>query len=284
MSAADQGAGAGPSSVSSPDATAIDGAARAGAPHPGVRLERRGPCAWLILDRPPLNVLDIGMLEEMSRLLAELAADDDLSVVVLAAAGKAFCAGVDVADHMDERAPLMLHAFHDVIEQLLALRPPLVAAVNGAALGGGCELLLACNVVLARAGAKLGQPEIRLGVFPPAAAALLPALVGRQRALDLILTGRLLSAEEALPLGLVTRVFAADRFHTEVDAWVADLASLSRPVLRLAKRAVMRSTAATTHALAAAEHIYLTELLSLDDAHEGLVAFLEKRPPVWKGA
>lgn len=249
-----------------------------------VRVERHGRVTRVTLDRPPLNILDIPLLEELDVALGDAAADGNTGVLVLTGAGRAFCAGVDVADHMGDRMGRMLDGFHRVIERLLSFEAPVVAAVNGAALGGGCELLVACDLVLARDGAKLGQPEIRLGVFPPAAAALLPLRIGRQQALDLILTGRTFTASEGQTLGLVSRVFAADDFDDAVNAFVNDLASLSPAVLRLAKRATVTPETAVRHRLREAEHLYAGELMRLDDAHEGLRAFLEKRTPVWKGA
>ncbi len=251
-----------------------------------VRLDHApGDVAVLTLDRPPLNILDRTALAEMARALASLDGDDSVRVVVLRGAGRAFCAGIDVADHTPDRTEPMIRLFHEVVERLLGLEAPVVAALNGAALGGGCELALACDVVLARAGAKIGQPEIRLGVFPPAAAALLPRRVGPQRALDLILTGRAVDADEAAAMGLVTRVLSAEDFDAELDAYVAGLAALSRPVLRLAKRAVVTGLDQTsTGALRGAEHLYLRDLQSLGDAREGIAAFMEKRPPVWSDA
>jgi cyclohexa-1,5-dienecarbonyl-CoA hydratase len=248
-----------------------------------IRIERRDGIVRVVLDRPPLNVLDIAMLEELDAALGGIAADDAVRVVVLTGAGRTFCAGIDVADHMGDRVRPMLDIFHSVIGRLLSLKPPVVAAVNGAALGGGCELLLACDLVLARDGAKLGQPEIRLGVFPPAAAALLPSRIGIQRTLDLILTGRTFTAAEGCSLGLVSRVIAADDFDAGVDAIVSDLASLSPPVVRLAKRAALVPATGDADRLEAAELLYANELVQLDDATEGLTAFLEKRPPAWKG-
>ncbi|MFQ5679471.1 MAG: enoyl-CoA hydratase/isomerase family protein [Gemmatimonadota bacterium] len=247
-----------------------------------VHLERGDRTARLVLDRPPLNVLDVPMLRELGGKLAEVAADPEVGVLVLTGAGRAFCAGVDVADHLPDRVGTTLELFHEAVRRLRELEMPVVAAVNGAALGGGCELLLACDVGLAREGAKLGQPEVRLGALPPAAAALLPRRVGYQRALELILTGRTLDAAEAERFGLVTRVLPADRFEGEVDRYVAGLASLSRPVLRLAKRAVLEGLELPwREALERAQGVYLEELAGLADAREGLAAFLEKREPVW---
>lgn len=250
-----------------------------------VLLEKDGGLARLTLDHPPLNVLDIPMMEDMADVLGRLAADPDVSVLVITGAGRAFCAGVDVADHTAERVSKMLGIFHTVIERIRALPFPVVAAVNGAALGGGCELLLAADIVLARSGAKIGQPEIRLGVFPPVAAVLMPQLIGVQATMDLILSGRTLLAEEAHGLGLVSRVIPADDFQEEVDSYVNGLASLSAPVLRLTKRAVLEGLDVPAGtALKQAESLYLNELMALEDPHEGIAAFVEGRQPTWKGA
>lgn len=252
---------------------------------PFLRRERAGGVLRLVLDRPPVNVLHVPMLRELAAALAEVPGDGDLRVLVLTGEGKAFCAGVDVADHTEERAEEMLVAFHGVLSRLLSLEIPTVAAVNGAALGGGLELAAACDVVLARAGTKLGQPEVRLGAFPPAAAALLPRLVGRSQALDLILTGRTFPAEEGQAMGLVARTFPAGEFEEGAEAYVRELASLSRPVLGLAKRAVVEGADLSLgEALERAEFLYLEELVTLADAREGLEAFREKRAPAWSHA
>jgi cyclohexa-1,5-dienecarbonyl-CoA hydratase len=251
-----------------------------------LRLERLGDrVARLVLDRPPLNVLHIPMLQELDEVLTDLAADPELRLLVMTGEGKAFCVGVDVADHTADRVELMIEAFHGAIRKLLLLEVPVVAAVNGAALGGGCELLLACDLVIASEKAKLGQPEIRLGVFPPVAAALMPRLIGRQRALDLVLTGRVIGAAEAREMGLVGRVVPVEGFDEAIAEYVGSLSSLSRPVLRLTKRTLVEGMAESLwDAFDRAEKRYLHELMELDDAHEGLAAFLEKREPVWRDA
>jgi len=251
-----------------------------------LRLERPGDgVARLVLNRPPLNVLHIPMLQELDEVLTDLAADPELKLLVMTGEGKAFCVGVDVADHTADRVELMIEAFHGVIRKLLLLEVPVVAAVNGAALGGGCELLLACDLVIASEKAKLGQPEIRLGVFPPVAAALMPRLIGRQRALDLVLTGRVIGAAEAREMGLVGSVVPVEGFDEAIAEYVGSLSSLSRPVLRLTKRTVVEGMAESLwDAFDRAENRYLHELMELDDAHEGLAAFLEKREPVWRDA
>ncbi len=250
-----------------------------------LRLEREGGVARLILDRPPVNVLDIATLREMEETLVALEADADAKVLVLTGAGRAFCAGVDVADHAADRVAGMLERFHAVIRRLLRLEMPVIAAVNGAALGGGCELLLACDVVLASETAKLGQPEIRLGVFPPVAAALLPGRIGPQAAADLVLSGRTIEAAEAERLGLVLRVVPAADLDQAAGRYAATLAGHSRPVLRLAKRALALGRGlGACEAIERAESLYLGDLMRLHDPHEGIAAFVEKREPVWKEA
>ncbi len=250
-----------------------------------VRFEFSGGLARITLDRPPLNILDIPMLEELGGILKALDEDPQPTVVLLTGAGRAFCAGVSVEDHTADKVDAMIGAFHAVIDRLLGLACPVVAAVNGAALGGGCELALACDTVLATETAKIGQPEVKLGVFPPAAAVLLPRLVGRQRAMDLVLSGRTLTGAEAARIGLVAQAIPDEEFDAAVEEYARGLASLSPQVLRLAKRAVNEGgTGDIGAAMRHVEHLYLDDLMGLDDAHEGLLAFRQKRSPVWVGA
>jgi len=247
-----------------------------------VRVAIAGGVARVILDRPQVNVLTIAMLEELDAALTTAAAHPGVKLVLLAGAGKCFCAGVDVAEHAPALVNRMLTTFHRTIGTLLSLEVPVIAAVHSAALGGGMELALACDLVLAAEDLRMGQPEIGLGVFPPAAAALLPRLIGRQRAMDLILTGRTVAAGEALSRGLVSAVFPAGEFAHRVHDYTAQLAALSGPVLRLAKRAVLAGLDVPAgEAIARAERIYLYELMPLPDAHEGIAAWVGKRPPVW---
>jgi cyclohexa-1,5-dienecarbonyl-CoA hydratase len=238
------------------------------------------------LSNPPLNVLTTGLLNELAAAVDAVAADTDARLLLLTGSGpRAFCAGVDVADHTPDRVHGMIHAFARAVDAILAVRVPVVAALNGAALGGGLEIALACDIVLARDGVSLGQPEIRLGVFPPVAAVLLPRLIGRQAALDLILTGRMLRSDEARALGLVAATFPAASFDEDVDTYVRSMAAQSAPVLRLAKRAVNAGgERSLAEALREADRSYLEELMALRDPHEGLAAFMEKRAPVWRHA
>ncbi len=254
-----------------------------GAAPAGVRLVREGRVARLTLDRPPLNVLDIAAFEAMGTMLDGLAGQDGPDILVIEAAGEnAFCAGADVADHTPDRAPAMIASFHRVARAIWSLPAVSVAAVHGTALGGGMELAACCDLILASETARFGQPEIKVGCFPPIAAAILPDLVGSPRAADLILTGRTVTAGEAHAMGLVSRVVPAASFDDALGALIGDLAGHSGAVTRLAVRAVRGARAASRGAaLAVAERIYLSELLGLPDAREGVEAFLEKRQPRW---
>jgi len=246
-------------------------------------LEQAGGVARLVLNRPPLNVLHIPMMRELSAALDEVAGGSGVKVLVLTGAGRAFCAGVDVADHTVDRVHEMLEVFHSAIRRVMSLEIPVVAAVNGAALGGGWELAMACDMVVAREDAKIGQPEIQLAVFPPVAAALMPRLIGWPRALELILTGRVITAAEGQSLGLINQALPAEGFSQGVDQFASRFTVLSRPVVQLAKRAVREGLELGAQAaLERAEALYLNELMQLEDPHEGLAAFIEKRKPVWK--
>ncbi|MCS6936036.1 MAG: enoyl-CoA hydratase/isomerase family protein [Candidatus Bipolaricaulota bacterium] len=249
-----------------------------------IRIERDPAVAKVVLARPPLNVLGIAELRELSHALETLR-EDPAKVVVLAAEGRAFSAGVDIKDHTAEKVREMIAAVHEVFVKLWALEQPTVCVVQGMALGGGMELATACDFVIASENAQFGQPEIKVGVFPPIACLLLPRLLPWPKAIELILTGESISAHEAHRLGLVNRVASPEHLESEVRAFVSRLTALSGPVLKLAKRATLcgfKGRWEWEEALAEIERLYLDELMSLEDAHEGLRAFLEKRKPQWR--
>lgn len=250
------------------------------------RVSANGAVAQLVLNRPPLNVVHIPMLEEMASALAAGNTDPDLKVVVCRAADgcRAFSAGVDVADHTAERVELMIPIFHRVCLALAEFQVPTVAAVDGAALGGGAELAMACDLVLASRRATFGQPEIKLAALAPVASVLLPGIVGLKRAADWLLTGRILSAQEAFEAGLVSRLVPDGELDGAVEALVVELAGLSGAALRLAKRALQLGCApeAVEARLAAEERLYLDELMASADVHEGLAAFAARRAPEWR--
>lgn len=223
------------------------------------------------------------MIGEMHSALARAHSTSDLKVVVIDHQGKAFSAGVSIHDHTPEKVAEMIRKFHDVFRALNSLSVPSLALVDGMALGGGCELAIFCDMVIASDRATFGQPEIKVGVFPPVAAVLFPHLIGRNRALELLLTGDVIGAAEARQIGLINKVFPAQSFREKTDEFICKLTSLSNPVLKLTKRAVDCGLGASVDAgIGAVEQIYLSELMNTEDAREGLTAFLEKRKPAWK--
>jgi cyclohexa-1,5-dienecarbonyl-CoA hydratase len=245
-----------------------------------VRIEHR--TAWITLDRPPLNILDIATMESLDAALEQALPKSDF-VVFQGAGAKAFCAGADVADHAPKRVEKMLSAFHGVFRRLDAADCLTIAAVHGYCLGGGMELATFCDFVLATESAQFGQPEIKLGCFPPVAMVTLPRLIGMQAALHLILTGHQISTAEAHRLGLVTRVVPDHELVAAVETLLEELRALSPSILSLTRKTLKRiHDADFLDQLEEAEQIYLSELMQTHDAQEGIRAFLEKRKPVWK--
>jgi cyclohexa-1,5-dienecarbonyl-CoA hydratase len=241
----------------------------------------QGRVARVILRRPPLNVLNLEMLGELERAFRELIPTEP-ALVVLAAEGRAFSAGVDIADHTEDRVGGMLEIFHSVFVAMGALDVPLVALVQGPALGGGCELVTACDLVLASRSATFGQPEIKVGVFPPVAAVELQQVVGARRAAEMLFTGEPFSAQQAAAIGLVNRVLPDESFAEQAEAFLGLISRHSRPVLSFTKQALRLGRGRTLEeALPDLEVLYLDKLMQTQDAREGIRAFMEKRPPVF---
>lgn len=234
------------------------------------------------LDRPPLNVIDLPAAMEIAAAIEGVAVRAEVAVIALSGRGRAFCAGVDVRDHLPDRGADMLRAFHRVCVALIEAPQPVVGIVQGAALGGGCELTLACDVVIASTRATFGQPEIKLGVFPPLAAVALPRMIPHHSASELLLTGRIVDAAEAHRLGLVNRVADEAGLAAAAAETTDALLALSPSSLRLTKEAMARSRSRpTAEEIAGAERFYVERLMHTPDAIEGLKAFMEKRPPEW---
>ena len=241
--------------------------------------------ARITFARPPLNVLDIAMMREIDHALNECMGRRSLAAIVFDAVpdARAFSAGVSVEDHRSETIYQMLDTFHAIFRGLELLGRPVVALVDGAALGGGCELLLACDVVIASNRARFGQPEIKLGVFPPVAAVLLPRVIGERRARELILTGELIDANEALSLGLISHLVESSALEARLQEVLARFRDLPTPALEMARRAMDLARGRNfPEALARVEDLYLNELMRTEDAHEGVRAFIEKRKPTWR--
>ena len=236
----------------------------------------------ITLSDPPLHILDIAMLEELRGAIARVA-NDRHALIIDATGDKAFSAGASVQDHLGDRVATMLARFHDCFRMLAKLDLVTVALVRGAALGGGCELAMACDFVLAADNAKFGQPEINLGVFPPVAAYQLSRQLAPRKGLELLLTGDAIDAQTAERHGLVNAVFPANEFDARAEEWLRKLYRQSASSLRFAKKAFrLAQSADFDERLASVERLYLEELVKTDDATEGLVAFLEKREPRWR--
>lgn len=238
--------------------------------------------AQLTLHHPPVNVLTRTVLADVRAHVAELAADERLRVLVLRAEGKHFSAGADVGEHLPPTFGEMIPEFTATIRALWEFPLPVIAAVRGRCLGGGFELVQPADAIVAGEGAQFGQPEIQLGVFPPAACALLPRLCGPARAAAIVLGGDPLSAAEAWAAGLVTQVVPDADVDTTGLALAGRWARHSAAALRVAKRALREAASRSVpDALAAAERLYVQDLMRTTDAREGLEAFMAKRPPVW---
>jgi enoyl-CoA hydratase len=252
-----------------------------------VRLERRDAVALLTIDRPPMNALDTATLGDLGAAAAALAADAGVRAVVITGAGRAFSAGADITA-MAAMSPADGHGYarlgHATMAAVESLEVPVVAAVNGVALGGGLELALACDLLVASERARLGQPEINLGLIPGfGGTQRLGRRVGQSRARELIYTGRVVDAAEAERLGLVARVVPPERVVEEAMALAAELAAKAPLALRQAKRATAVAADAALDSGCRYEVEAFATTFASEDRVEGLRAFLEKRQPVWKG-
>ena len=248
-----------------------------------IKTEFKEGLGTLTLNRPPVNILNIAMMEEINDVLEKWRVEKDLKLVLFNAKGKCFSAGVDVGEHMGDLAPKMIEAFHGMFRRMDTLGVPTVASVYGSCLGGACELAVFCDLVLASQTAKLGQPEIQVGVFPPIAAQIMPRIIGRKAAADLIFSGRIIAADEARQMGLINKVVPDEALESATAEFVRPYLKLSAEVLRKTKKAFMAGLMDDLEpSLKIIEDIYLKELMTTGDAQEGLKAFLEKRKPEWK--
>lgn len=242
------------------------------------RVDGRATVVW---ERGPANIFDIALLKDLVLALRSTAVQG-AHVVVLRGKGKSWSGGLAVEDHLRPRVKDMFAAFHEALTTLWNLPVPTIAQVHGRCLGGGLELLMSCDLAIASENASFGQPEIRLGVFPPFGAATYPRLLGPRPAAELMFLGTPFDAHRAAQVGIVNRVVREEELDASVALTAQTFCGHRRETLRLLKR-VMRSTEPSPWAhVASAERSYLTELANEEDGEEGLRAFLEKRAPVWK--
>lgn len=252
---------------------------------PKARLEfdYDGRVARVTLAAPKANILDRAMITALAAAFEELGPRRDLAAIVLSAEGPNFSFGASVEEHLPGQIGEALSALHALLRRLVELPAPIIAAVRGQCLGGGFELVLACDLILAEETAQLGSPEIKLAVFPPAAAALLPVRIGASRASEMVLTGASWTGMMAADFGLAARTAPEGELESQLARWLeSDFLPRSPAALRHATRAIRRPIhQALTEDLPEMERLYLDELMREPDATEGIRAFLEKRQPRW---
>jgi cyclohexa-1,5-dienecarbonyl-CoA hydratase len=246
-----------------------------------VRLE--AAVAYLTLDRPEHNLLNEQMLAELAAGINLLGDRNQIKLIVLESAGKAFCGGIELGEYSQRRVFQLLDAFHGAFTAMLDTSKPVLVVVNGPAFGGGAELAALGDLVIATPKARFAQPEIKLGVFPPLAAAILPYILGPKQALELVLTGETFSADRAHGLGLVNWLVPENELQKKVEEVTAKVTAQSGPVLTMAKKAILGSLGmALRDGVRNSMKVFLNELADLEDSQEGVRALVEKRAPKWK--
>jgi cyclohexa-1,5-dienecarbonyl-CoA hydratase len=247
-----------------------------------LKFEKSDGVARITLNRPKFNMMDIEMIVEINSLLESFVSDQDLKCVVFDAEGKHFCTGVEVGDHKPDKVDDMIPNFNRIFELLEQIDVPIVAVVQGFCLGGGMELAIACDVIVADKGASFGQPEIKVGFFPPYAAIRLPQLVGPAKAIEICTTGKFYNAEEARVLGMVAHVAEEGQLSETAEKIIKEIKG-NRLIIRLNKRAVRQHLGlGFKQALAGVSDLFLNELMKTEDTLEGIASYEEKRKPEWK--
>jgi cyclohexa-1,5-dienecarbonyl-CoA hydratase len=248
-----------------------------------VKVNIEGEVARLTMDRPDHNLLNERMLSEIAAGINTLGERSSIKLIVLDSAGKAFCGGIELGEYTQRRVFQLLDAFHGAFSAMMDTSKPVLVVVNGPAFGGGAELAALGDLVIATPKARFAQPEIRLGVFPPLAAAVLPYILGPKQALELVLTGEAISAERARELGLVNWLVTEEELPQKIADVIARVTAQSGPVLTMAKKAILGSLGLPLRdGVRNSMKVFLNELADLEDSQEGLRALVEKRAPKWK--
>lgn len=239
--------------------------------------------ARITLNNPPYNVLTVPLMTELADAIESLEGRRDVKCIVLGSSQKTFSAGISIEDSKPDRVFQTIETFNRVFRAIAEISKPLIVAVNGPAIGAGSELVAFGDMIIATPNARFAQPEVKMGVFPPFAAIMLPAVIGPKKTYELILTGQALSAEEALDLGFVNRVVPEAGLENTVNELVSRIIEFSAPVLEMTKKVIATSIGRPlAEAMKKSQDIYLNQLMALQDVEEGLRAVLEKRKPVWK--
>ncbi|OGH99519.1 MAG: hypothetical protein A2104_02510 [Candidatus Melainabacteria bacterium GWF2_32_7] len=248
-----------------------------------IKLEKEEFVAKITLSKPPLNIFDSEDLIYLQEILKSLNNEENLKLIVIDSNQKVFSAGVNISDHSKDKILRMLGAFHEVFYTMLALSIPTMSLVKSGCFGGGSELALFCDLIIASENACFSHPEIKLGCYPPISLVKLPELVGDKKALELILTGNKVSAYDALDLGMVNYVFKDEEFNQKTQELINSIILNSSSVIKTTLKAYKGiHHSGLKEKLSISEKIYIEELMSLEDAEEGMKSFLEKRLPVWK--
>ena len=251
-----------------------------------VILTREQGYALIRLNRPAvLNAISLQLLTDLVTALEESDADDAVKCMIITGDARAFAAGADIREMAEASATEMLARDQFALwEKIRRISKPVIAAVGGFALGGGCELAMACDMIIASETARFGQPEITIGVIPGAGGTQrLTRAVGKAKAMEMVLTGRMITADEALRWGLINKVVPAESLLSEARAWATGIASSPPLAIRLAKEAVLKSFDTTIEGGLAFERKNFYLLFASEDQKEGMRSFLEKRRPLWKG-
>ena len=239
--------------------------------------------AKITLNFPPYNVLTVPMMVELAEAIESLNGRNDVKCIVLESSQKAFSYGISVEDSRPEKIFQTLDAFNRVFQAIAEIGKPLLVIVNGPAIGAGSELVAFGDLVIATPNARFAQPEVKMGVFPPFAAIMLPQLIGPKKTYELILTGNPLTAEDAQHFGFVNKVVPETELQKTVNEMLARIGQFSGPVLEMTKRVISSSIGLPlADAMKKSQDIYLNQLYALEDVQEGLRAVVEKRQPVWK--
>ncbi len=241
--------------------------------------EKRDDVLYVDFNSPPVNVLNSENLQEIINVLEN---ERETKVVALKGSGRVFCAGLDVKDHLPDKAPLMISLFSALIGKFFEFPGLVVSIVHGGAFGGGCEMAFCSDLLISEKGVDFSQPEIRLGVFPPVACALYSLFFPRHVANYIVFSGESLKAEELEKLGIVNKTYEKERLFEEAHKFLQNFTKLSLPVIECTKKAANIDLLRLKENLERVNKIYLDELMKTQDAVEGLNAFLEKRKPVWK--